>query len=567
MTDKPKTITEALAQVRRIAPAAPVAKPQNPYEKYGANSPDAGPAAFFRADREAMASRAAPPAPSAPTAAPAAAPKPTSSVPLPPKRPASLGGSAAPAKPAQGNDGSQLGGYGFGSKADRLNQEKVNAALGPDNKLKAGSAEANMALLKHFKSQGPAQPAGSEASQAQADALNKAIQSKGPTGAERLGNDSSMGPSGEHKTPPAAPAAAPTTPAATVAGSASPPAAPSSNRSIPGSSSGTPTADFESGGKPKGKKKMSESTLINAFLKLQETRAGNVFEVAKKMKGVCPHCGKKQCECESMEEAKELSPKQKKIAALAGDKNKLDAADFKALRAGKRPIEEDGPVITQDPKNPLPKTAMDRIKDNLGIASKSSVDPNYKPAAGASEEDKAALKKKIDDSMKEEVGFSQAELEHFASVFEAMAVDQGKTTQTQRTQMNRAGRSMGDTVPTRDLTDEYVYETAKKDPSQLQKRGRKAGVKVGAYKMKGMDDVAGDEAKAEPKNLVAQNPRTYSKGDKNVVDLEHPSQKGVMRTVPAKEYNTFRTSYFNTEKPANKQRMHDSMVDRVFGKS
>jgi hypothetical protein len=29
---------------------------------------------------------------------------------------------------------------------------------------------------------------------------------------------------------------------------------------------------------------------------------------------------------------KQLSPKQKKIAAVAGDKNKIDGADFKALR-------------------------------------------------------------------------------------------------------------------------------------------------------------------------------------------------------------------------------------------
>jgi len=38
-------------------------------------------------------------------------------------------------------------------------------------------------------------------------------------------------------------------------------------------------------------------------------------------------------------EEKELSPKQKKIAALAGDPKKIDADDFKALRAGKK-IEE-----------------------------------------------------------------------------------------------------------------------------------------------------------------------------------------------------------------------------------
>jgi hypothetical protein len=38
-------------------------------------------------------------------------------------------------------------------------------------------------------------------------------------------------------------------------------------------------------------------------------------------KGACKKSGKKS-----------LSPKQKKIAAVAGDKNKIDGADFKALR-------------------------------------------------------------------------------------------------------------------------------------------------------------------------------------------------------------------------------------------
>jgi hypothetical protein len=37
-------------------------------------------------------------------------------------------------------------------------------------------------------------------------------------------------------------------------------------------------------GPSKGKKKMSESALINAFMKLQQTKAGNIFEAAKKMK-------------------------------------------------------------------------------------------------------------------------------------------------------------------------------------------------------------------------------------------------------------------------------------------
>ena len=36
----------------------------------------------------------------------------------------------------------------------------------------------------------------------------------------------------------------------------------------------------------------------------------------------------------------ELSDKQKKIAKIAGDKEKIDAADLAALRAGKKPVEE-----------------------------------------------------------------------------------------------------------------------------------------------------------------------------------------------------------------------------------
>jgi len=85
----------------------------------------------------------------------------------------------------------------------------------------------------------------------------------------------------------------------------------------------------------------SESSLIAAFLALQEQKAGNVFEAAKKMDKKCPKCGKpmSMCECSNMEE--ELSDKQKKIAALSSPKNKLDAGDFKKLRSGHKPMEEE----------------------------------------------------------------------------------------------------------------------------------------------------------------------------------------------------------------------------------
>jgi hypothetical protein len=47
-----------------------------------------------------------------------------------------------------------------------------------------------------------------------------------------------------------------------------------------------------------------------------------------------------QKEMDRLVAEKTLSPKQKKIAAVAGDKEKIDAADFAALRAGKKVAEE-----------------------------------------------------------------------------------------------------------------------------------------------------------------------------------------------------------------------------------
>lgn len=47
-------------------------------------------------------------------------------------------------------------------------------------------------------------------------------------------------------------------------------------------------------------------------------------------------CSKPNCKGACKKAAKKLSPKQKKIAAVAGDKTKIDGADFKALKKGKK---------------------------------------------------------------------------------------------------------------------------------------------------------------------------------------------------------------------------------------
>ena len=142
--------------------------------------------------------------------------------------------------------------------------------------------------------------------------------------------------------------------------------------------------NYESGGK---KKKMSESTLINAFLRLQETKAGNIFEAAKKAKKDYDKDGKIESEKD------EVWGSRIRAAKAAG---KMEESSCGCNGNCQCNVKED---VQQDAKKPLgDSSAIDRIKDKLGIAPKSSVDPNYKPATGASEEDKAALKKKIDDS-------------------------------------------------------------------------------------------------------------------------------------------------------------------------
>jgi hypothetical protein len=96
------------------------------------------------------ASSTTPPAPSTTTPAPAAA-APTAR-PAPARAPQSQ-----PARPTVGSQLAALSGGEFATRADRTNQEKVDAVLGA-GKYRAGSAEANLALRDYYRrsSQGTA---------------------------------------------------------------------------------------------------------------------------------------------------------------------------------------------------------------------------------------------------------------------------------------------------------------------------------------------------------------------------------------------------------------------------
>jgi predicted nucleic acid-binding Zn-ribbon protein len=285
----------------------------------------------------------------------------------------------------------------------------------------------------------------------------------------------------------------------------------------------------EESGPSKGKKKMSESTLINSFLKLQETKAGNVFESAKKMNKVCPKCGKSPCQCDGdpkkVEEEKELSPKQKKIAALAGDKDKLDAGDFAALRAKK----------------------SEKIK-------------SYR-----ADRDKHG-------EMEEEVEFSDSELAHFASIAEsagAAPVDQGKANQ-KKLRAPQSERGIGETLPERDLTDEYNYKYMDE-----MARGVKAGQKRGSYKKKATDLKGNRVASADAE------PDEGSKGVPHVLDqirhghedeqgfktITHPAsspEAPVTKRIHRSELHGFYDKYHNTDKPREKEKAYSEFLGKHF---
>ena len=145
------------------------------------------------------------------------------------------------------------------------------------------------------------------------------------------------------------------------------------------------------------KKKMSEETnpLISAFLNLQQTDARNVFEAAKK-----------------------LSKKQDEKLDVVDD-DKIDAKDFAALRAGKKgKMEEEsvdhlgsstvtkekkGYVDPSTPTKPYEKAPMSTAAGDVLSKAKNALDKT-----GVREEDESL--------------FSEAELEHFKSVFNEASV-------------------------------------------------------------------------------------------------------------------------------------------------
>lgn len=167
-----------------------------------------------------------------------------------------------------------------------------------------------------------------------------------------------------------------------------------------------------------GKKKMSEENnkLIDMFLRLQEknTLTPNIFEAAKKAKKDYDGDGK-------VESPKDEVWGSRFRAAKAAGKMEEGAGDETAKK-------ETSMSVTMDnkPSTPAQTTAA---------------------TSGPSASDKKALDTKIKSIAKEEVEFSQAEIDHINSFFEAVAPSRAEPT-----------KGVNPTVRNTDLTDETLEE-------------------------------------------------------------------------------------------------------------
>lgn len=209
-----------------------------------------------------------------------------------------------------------------------------------------------------------------------------------------------------------------------------------------------------------------ETNLIDSFLALQNDNTGNMFEAAKK-----------------------LSAGQKKIAAMAGDKKKIEAADLAALRDSKK-MEEEVEEVEEGKTDGSKMSDMDKHRHGYAQMygrSPTQMKPNDKlssklwnrPASdmrttksgkihGQDQKAKAnEIKSRLGSHTKpghlpEDIEFSAEELAYFDSVMEANPV--AKEDSTAKGSFKKAsgttpnGDPVRPTIPTRDLTDSVEVE-------------------------------------------------------------------------------------------------------------
>jgi hypothetical protein len=279
---------------------------------------------------------------------------------------------------------------------------------------------------------------------------------------------------------------------------------------------------------PKDKDKpVSESNLIGAFLKLQETKHSNIFEAAKKAKKDWDKDGKIESDKDEVWGSRFAAAKKagKMEEELKGDQDKidlnhngkLDKQDFKMLR-GKKKMDE---ASSSDPDFAAPRPDGSKKPDDI----------EYKPAEKKPEDKKVPLPPKRPTNEETDPGFSEEELAHFASIMEANPVSKVDP------EFSKSNSNAGK-VPARDLTDETIEEA----------RGRPK---------KNAEPAAGEESGRDPRQHIQVIAGQAAAG--RVIDFKHNNgdvskiSPGMGRAIVIKLGNL---------KPAERQasvnKMHDS---------
>lgn len=157
-------------------------------------------------------------------------------------------------------------------------------------------------------------------------------------------------------------------------------------------------------------------------------------------------------------------------------------------------------------------------------------------------------------TMDEQVEFSEAELEHFAAILEGPVAP---TPDGHDVKAFGSSTSISGT-----LTDEAIAEEEKK------KRGRKPGVKVGAYGPRGAKKGEGEATTNVSVPHVFHQIRTSRADSQGNYNLQHEhGGKTLNAKVSARDAAEFSKKYMNTEKPREKEAHTDAFVAKHFGVS
>ena len=341
-------------------------------------------------------------------------------------------------------------------------------------------------------------------------------------------------------------------------------------------------SDEESGGKSK-KKSVKESTLISAFMRLQTSSNPNIFEAAKKMKGMCPTCGKSSCQCAGdvkEEKDKKADKDYDGDGKIESGKDEVWGSRFKAAKKAEKMkayrADRDKHGEMEEEVEQIDERDMDnKAKKDAAVAGVGAKNRDEKHLGSRGM--KTSVADKIrgrevtsgKDRMEEEVSFSESELAHFSAILEADAPAVAKVDANKNYKVNAKGNEVGTGPTAGDLSDETIAEGRRKPGVELKKAGRPVGSKSGSKHAnsgnKGDDEVEAPSAVPHVLDQIRHAHERGSTDERGNYSITHPADRTKTAKVSRKEAHGFYTSYHDTEKPEGKTQEYEKFLDKHFG--